>query len=73
VISEVYGETGTLLGTVRLAGVNPYELTGNLIAAAAGRLAAGEVDTVGAAGPVRAFGLDGLEALCRDAGLSRES
>jgi short subunit dehydrogenase-like uncharacterized protein len=63
--------SGTELARVRLAGGNGYDLTGKLLAFAATRLAAGAVNGAGALGPVDAFGLEALEAACRDAGLAR--
>jgi short subunit dehydrogenase-like uncharacterized protein len=62
---------GRSLATARVEGVDAYTLTGELIAWAALRLAAGEATGTGALGPVDAFGLDTLEAACRDAGLTR--
>jgi len=62
---------GRELATVRLRGVDPYDLTGRLMAGAAQRLAGGGVESRGALGPVDAFGLDALEAMAADAGLHR--
>ena len=62
---------GRPLATARVEGVDAYSLTGELIAWAALRLAAGEVSGPGALGPVEAFGLDALEDGCRAAGLDR--
>lgn len=71
VIAVARDAAGSELARVRLAGGNPYELTGRLLAFAATRLAAGQVHGAGALGPVDAFGLETLEAACRDAGLRR--
>ena len=62
---------GRPLATARVEGVDAYTLTGDLIAWAALRLAAGQVSGPGALGPVDAFGLDALEDGCREAGLDR--
>jgi short subunit dehydrogenase-like uncharacterized protein len=62
---------GRALASARVEGVDAYTLTGELVAWAALRLAAGEVRLSGALGPVDAFGLDTLEEACRDAGLTR--
>jgi short subunit dehydrogenase-like uncharacterized protein len=61
---------GRPLVSVRIEGVDPYTLTGELMAWAALRLAAGEMTGRGALGPVDAFGLDVLEEACRHAGLT---
>ncbi|HEX9342596.1 MAG TPA: saccharopine dehydrogenase NADP-binding domain-containing protein [Actinomycetota bacterium] len=71
VIAVARDAAGRELARVRLAGGNGYDLTGQLLAFAATRLAAGEVNGAGALGPVDAFGLEVLEAACRDAGLRR--
>jgi short subunit dehydrogenase-like uncharacterized protein len=62
---------GRPLTCARVEGVDPYTLTGELIAWAALRLAAGEVSGSGALGPVDAFGLDAVTEACRGAGLTR--
>jgi short subunit dehydrogenase-like uncharacterized protein len=62
---------GSPLATARLEGVDAYTLTGELVAWAALRLAAGEVTGTGALGPVDAFGPDTLESACREAGVTR--
>ena len=43
-----------------------------LLAWAAAQLAPGRVTTAGALGPVDAFGVEALEAACREAGLGRD-
>jgi short subunit dehydrogenase-like uncharacterized protein len=62
---------GNPLARARIEGVDAYTLTGELLAWAAVRLAAGEVSGAGALGPVDAFGLDTMEAALREAGLTR--
>jgi short subunit dehydrogenase-like uncharacterized protein len=71
VLAVACNAAGRELARVRLAGGNGYDLTGRLLAFAATRLAAGAVNGAGALGPVEAFGLEALEAACRDAGLAR--
>jgi len=71
IIAVARDAAGKDLARVRLAGGNGYDLTGQLLAFAAARLAAGAVNGAGALGPVDAFGLETLEAACRDAGLAR--
>ncbi len=73
VIAVARDTAGHELARVRLAGGNGYDLTGQLLAFAATRLAAGEVSGSGALGPVDAFGLEALTAACRDAGLRESS
>ena len=63
--------SGRELATARIEGVDAYTLTGELLAWSALRLAAGEVNGTGALGPVDAFGLEAMEAACREAGLTR--
>jgi short subunit dehydrogenase-like uncharacterized protein len=72
VLADAYDAAGRQLCRVRLAGANAYDLTGRLLAYAAGRLAAGEVTGAGALGPVQAFGLDALRTACQEAGLVTE-
>jgi len=62
---------GRPLATVRLKGANPYDFTGEVLAWAALRAAAGELRGVGALGPVDGFGLDELEAGVAEAGIVR--
>jgi short subunit dehydrogenase-like uncharacterized protein len=71
VLAVATDAAGRPLATARVEGVDAYTLTGELIAWAALRLAAGEVSGAGALGPVDAFGLDALEDACREAGLTR--
>ncbi len=49
-----------MITTVRLEGVNGYTFSGESLAWAAQRVAAGDASGAGALGPVEAFGLDRL-------------
>ncbi len=60
---------GKQLTSVRVEGPNGYDLTAELMAWAASELAHDRVKSVGALGPVDAFGLDRLVEGCRSAGL----
>jgi short subunit dehydrogenase-like uncharacterized protein len=72
-VAEALGASGEVLATVRTEGVNGYTFTGESLAWAAERIAAGDAQGVGALGPVEAFGLDALEAGVADCGISRTS
>jgi short subunit dehydrogenase-like uncharacterized protein len=63
---------GALLATVRLAGDNPYDFTGAMLAWGATAVAGGGLRGTGALGPVDAFGLDALEAGVAEAGIARD-
>jgi short subunit dehydrogenase-like uncharacterized protein len=69
VVAEAFGAAGERLSEVQLSGSEPYALTAGILAWAAQQHAAG----AGALGPVQAFGLEALEAGCRQAGLERVS
>lgn len=73
VVAQAFDPQGRELSRVTLRGPNPYQLTGALMAWAAGKLAAGEASGAGALGPVDAFGLDTLAAACADFGLIRST
>lgn len=60
---------GEELASVRMQSPNPYDLTGLIVGWAAERAAAGEVEGVGALGPVEAFGLEPLREACEGFGL----
>ena len=62
---------GTLVSEVRLEGVNPYELSAELLAWGAEGAASGRLRGTGALGPVEAWGLDELEAAVAEAGMRR--
>lgn len=70
-IAETYDRDGERRSSVHLEGPNGYTLTGRLLAWGAQWLAEHGSETTGAAGPVEAFGLDTLEAGCREVGLTR--
>jgi short subunit dehydrogenase-like uncharacterized protein len=53
-------------------GPNPYDISGLLCAWAAERILAGEIEGVGALGPVEAFGLERLREGCAEIGLTVE-
>jgi short subunit dehydrogenase-like uncharacterized protein len=69
--AEALSASGEVLADVRTEGVNGYTFTGDVLAWAAGRIAAGGSDGDGAMGPVEAFGLDALEAGVAECGISR--
>jgi hypothetical protein len=71
IAAEALDAAGTTLAEVHLAGADPYRYTGDFLAWAARRAARHGVDGTGALGPVRAFGVEQLEAGCREAGLER--
>jgi short subunit dehydrogenase-like uncharacterized protein len=71
VVGMSYDSEGTRLSEVHLSGVEGYEFTGAILAWGAARVAAGALERTGALGPVEAFGLDALEAGCREAGVAR--
>jgi short subunit dehydrogenase-like uncharacterized protein len=71
VVGMAYDSRGTQLAEVHLAGVEGYEFTAGILAWGAERVAAGALKGAGALGPVEAFGIDDLEAGCREAGVAR--
>ena len=71
IVAEAHGPGGTVLGRARLSGIDGYTFTGGIIAWAAERAAAGELQGQGALGPVEAFGLERLEAGAAEAGIHR--
>jgi short subunit dehydrogenase-like uncharacterized protein len=71
VLAEVRNANGTRVARVQLAGPDPYAMTADLLAEAAVRAAAGQLQGTGALGPVQAFGLAGLTELAAAAGLAR--
>jgi short subunit dehydrogenase-like uncharacterized protein len=71
VVAEASDENGEVLARVLLRGPNGYTFTGDIIAWAAQRAAAGALEGAGALGPVDGFGLRTLEAGCSEVGLSR--
>jgi short subunit dehydrogenase-like uncharacterized protein len=73
VVAEAFDAAGSRLSSVHLSGGEPYSLTAGVLAWAARRAASHGVEGVGAMGPLSAFGLEALEAGCREAGLERTS
>jgi short subunit dehydrogenase-like uncharacterized protein len=71
VVGMAYDSHGTQLGEAHLAGVEGYEFTAGILAWGADRVAAGSLERAGALGPIEAFGIDELEAGCREAGVAR--
>ena len=60
-----------MLGSVRVEGPSPYDLTAELLAWGAAMLLTGQAQGTGALGPVDAFGLTALVRGCADLGLAR--
>jgi short subunit dehydrogenase-like uncharacterized protein len=71
VVGMAYDDQGAQFAEVHLSGVEGYEFTGAILAWSAERVAAGGLEGAGALGPVQAFGIDELEAGCRQAGVAR--
>lgn len=69
-VAIAYDADGRQLTEAHLQGPEGYELTGALLAWGAERAASEGPRGVGALGPVDAFGLDELEAGCREAGVA---
>ena len=71
VVAEAFDASGNRLAEVQVTGVDAYTFTGGILAWGAERAAVGGLRANGALGPVDGFGLDELEAGCREVGLSR--
>jgi short subunit dehydrogenase-like uncharacterized protein len=71
IVAEALNPAGQVLAEARLSGVEAYTFTGAIIAWAAERAAAGELQGTGALGPVDGLGLDALVRGAAEAGLSR--
>lgn len=71
VVAVARNAAGHRLAQVNVTGPNPYDLTGELLAWAAGEAHAGAIRGVGALGAIEAFGLERLERGCAEAGLVR--
>ncbi|HEX2162293.1 MAG TPA: saccharopine dehydrogenase NADP-binding domain-containing protein [Thermoleophilaceae bacterium] len=71
IVAEAYDVAGAKLAEVHLTGVDPYSFTAGILAWGARRAATDGMRASGALGPDGAFGLDELEAGCREAGLTR--
>jgi short subunit dehydrogenase-like uncharacterized protein len=70
-VAEALDDTGRVLASVTLAGVDPYDFTSAILAWGAQAALDGGLLGVGALGPVEAFGLEALTAAAADAGFSR--
>jgi short subunit dehydrogenase-like uncharacterized protein len=70
-IATAYDDTGRELAEVRVEGASAYDFTFGILAWGARTAAAGGLKASGALGPAEAFGLDELEAGCREAGIVR--
>ncbi|MFI2283335.1 saccharopine dehydrogenase family protein [Nocardia beijingensis] len=70
-VAEVFDDTGRVLASVTLAGGDPYDFTGAILAWGAQTALDGGLRAAGALGPVDAFGLDALTAGAAEAGFSR--
>ncbi|HEX7300773.1 MAG TPA: saccharopine dehydrogenase NADP-binding domain-containing protein [Solirubrobacteraceae bacterium] len=71
VLAETFDAGRARLPSVRLEGIDAYELTANLLAWGAETAASGGLQGIGALGPVDGFGLDALERGCAEAGIVR--
>lgn len=71
VVAEASDAAGRVLASVTLAGGDPYDFTGAILAWGAQTVLAGGLLGTGALGPVDAFGLDTLAAGAAEAGLAR--
>jgi short subunit dehydrogenase-like uncharacterized protein len=70
-VAEAYDASGNRLSTATVQGLNPYDFTGEMLAWATERLLTVGAQSVGALGPVSAFGLDALTEGARQAGVER--
>jgi len=71
VLATAYAGDGSPLSEVRVAGANVYDFTGAILAWGAETAASQGFRGSGALGPADAFGIDELEAGCREAGIER--
>jgi short subunit dehydrogenase-like uncharacterized protein len=72
VVAEASDAAGRVLSRVRVKGVNGYDFTAGMLAWGAHAAANGRLQSVGALGPVAAFGLDALCEGARSAGIERD-
>ncbi|MGK8506158.1 saccharopine dehydrogenase family protein [Nocardia asiatica] len=70
-VAETFDDTGRVLASVTLTGVDPYDFTGAILAWGAQIALDGGLLGAGALGPVDAFGLDALAAGAAEAGFTR--
>ena len=71
VVGIAYDARGNQLTEVHLSGIEGYEFTARILAWGGDRIAAEGLDGTGALGPIEAFGIDEIEAGCREAGVTR--
>jgi short subunit dehydrogenase-like uncharacterized protein len=71
VVGIAYDAQGDPLAEVHLSGIEGYEFTARILAWGADRIVSGGLDRTGALGPIEAFGIDEIEAGCREAGVTR--
>ena len=71
IVAEAFDASGRKLSEVHVTGVDGYTFTAGILAWGAEQAAAGGLLGTGALGPVDGFGLDELEAGCREVGLTR--
>ena len=71
VVGIAYDARGGRLTEVHLSGIEGYEFTARILAWGADRIVSGGLDRPGALGPIEAFGIDEIEAGCREAGVTR--
>jgi len=69
IAGAAYDADGGLLAEVAVGGADAYDFTARFLAWAARRAADGGVSVRGAAGPLTAFGLDGLREGCAASGI----
>jgi short subunit dehydrogenase-like uncharacterized protein len=62
VVAVAYDAEGSPMAEIHTEGPEGYELTGELLAWAADRIASGALQDPGALGPIEAFGIEGLKA-----------
>lgn len=70
-VAETFDDTGRVLTSVTLGGVDPYDFTAAILGWGAQTALDGGLLGTGALGPVDAFGLDALTAGAANAGFSR--
>ena len=70
VVGMAYDAGGNKLSEVHLAGIEGYGFTGRMLAWGADRVATEGLAMAGALGPLEAFGIEAIEAACREAGVS---
>jgi short subunit dehydrogenase-like uncharacterized protein len=71
VVGMAYDAHDNQLAEVHLSGIEGYEFTARILAWGGDRVATGGLHGVGALGPIETFGIDEIEAGCREAGVTR--